>query len=281
MWHLEPDTIARLVDEAPDPTEAEHLAGCADCAAVLEGMKDQTRMLGELPKIIPAPAWDGVRNRLAEEGLLGGGAAVGFGGGRIRPWMRYAAALALFLAGGAVGAIFAGGDDAGEGRVALGPTAAAPAASPAGTVANDDDGATALRGAGDEQLAAAIDEAEARSAEPEPQPIPQTRPAGGTLVANASQDPARARTPEEALRLVRQTEDAYLAAMTRFAELTGQAQDDNVALRLATLDGIVVTTGAALREAPADPVINGYYLTARAQRDAVLRNVSDSRPAQF
>ena len=48
------------------------------------------------------------------------------------------------------------------------------------------------------------------------------------------------------------------------------------AVRLATLDGIVVTTAAALERAPADPVINGYYLAARAQRDALLRTVSSS-----
>ena len=43
--------------------------------------------------------------------------------------------------------------------------------------------------------------------------------------------------------------------------------------RLAALEGIVLMTGAALSEAPADPVINGYHLTALEQRDALLRQI--------
>jgi hypothetical protein len=94
------------------------------------------------------------------------------------------------------------------------------------------------------------------------------------MAASAS----RARTPDEAARFVRDAEGAYLAAMTRLAELTA-AQSSDPAVRLATLDGIVVTTAAALERSPADPVINGYHLAARAQRDALLRTVSSS-PAQ-
>jgi hypothetical protein len=35
-----------------------------------------------------------------------------------------------------------------------------------------------------------------------------------------------------------------------------------------------MTTQAALNETPTDPVINGYHLTALAQRDATLRQVA-------
>ena len=48
--------------------------------------------------------------------------------------------------------------------------------------------------------------------------------------------------------------------------------------RLAALEGIVLTTRAALNEAPADPVINGYHLTALEQRDAILRQIQ-AQPA--
>jgi hypothetical protein len=48
--------------------------------------------------------------------------------------------------------------------------------------------------------------------------------------------------------------------------------------RLAALEGIMLTAQAALREAPADPVINGYLLTAMGQRDAMLRQIS--RPSE-
>ena len=43
--------------------------------------------------------------------------------------------------------------------------------------------------------------------------------------------------------------------------------------QLAALEGIVLTTRAALEEAPADPVINGYHLSALGQRDAILRQI--------
>jgi hypothetical protein len=35
----------------------------------------------------------------------------------------------------------------------------------------------------------------------------------------------------------------------------------------------VITTRAALGQAPTDPVINGYHLTALAQRDAMLKQI--------
>lgn len=64
-----------------------------------------------------------------------------------------------------------------------------------------------------------------------------------------------------------------LAAYNRVVAAQGQSPDDMVA-RLAALQSIVLTTRAALSEAPADPVINGYHFTALAQRDAVLQQIA-------
>lgn len=77
---------------------------------------------------------------------------------------------------------------------------------------------------------------------------------------------------------LQQAEEEYLAALARYEELTrgddaGDAETAPLA-RLAALEGIVVTTRAALDEAPTDPVINGYHLTALAQRDATLRRIA-------
>jgi hypothetical protein len=52
---------------------------------------------------------------------------------------------------------------------------------------------------------------------------------------------------------------------------------------MAALESIVLTTRAALNRAPADPVINGYHLTAVAEREAMLRRLAaatadESRP---
>ena len=77
-------------------------------------------------------------------------------------------------------------------------------------------------------------------------------------------------TTEEALRL---TEQAYLEALTRYAEESGLAASSDPLNQLATLEGIVLTTRAALEQAPADPVINGYHLAALSQREALLRQI--------
>ena len=46
-----------------------------------------------------------------------------------------------------------------------------------------------------------------------------------------------------------------------------------LAANIAALEGIMLTTEAALREAPADPIINNYHLTALGQRDALVREL--------
>jgi hypothetical protein len=83
-------------------------------------------------------------------------------------------------------------------------------------------------------------------------------------------------TPAEAGEHLRNAEDLYLAALTRYAELTQDGSYADPLNRLAALEGIMLTAQAALREAPADPVINGYLLTAMGQRDAMLRQISRS-----
>jgi hypothetical protein len=65
----------------------------------------------------------------------------------------------------------------------------------------------------------------------------------------------------------------YLAALTRYATRLERGAGDPIA-RLAALQSIVMTTQAALNQSPTDPVINGYHLTALAQRDATLKQVA-------
>jgi hypothetical protein len=85
-----------------------------------------------------------------------------------------------------------------------------------------------------------------------------------------------AATPGEAGAQLQEAEQLYLAALTRYAELTLTGEEIDPITRLAALEGIVLTAQAALREAPADPVINGYLLTAMGQREAMLRQISRS-----
>ena len=49
--------------------------------------------------------------------------------------------------------------------------------------------------------------------------------------------------------------------------------------RLAALDGMVSVSRAALYEAPADPVINQYYLATLGAREATMRQIGRTLPA--
>ncbi|MGH7466816.1 MAG: hypothetical protein ACRENP_02415 [Longimicrobiales bacterium] len=85
---------------------------------------------------------------------------------------------------------------------------------------------------------------------------------------------------EQAFAAVRETERAYLNALTRYAELAGRTETTDPLARLAALESIVLTTRAALGQAPADPVINGYHLTALAQRDATIKRLTSNNTGQ-
>jgi hypothetical protein len=99
---------------------------------------------------------------------------------------------------------------------------------------------------------------------------------GGGAVASPSAPPP-ARTAAEAGTRLRAAEQEYRAALSRYAELAGADATVDPVNRLAALEGIVLTTRAALKESPTDPVINGYHLAAMGQRDALLRQISAAR----
>ena len=240
MSHLTLETLARLVDDAPDPTEAGHLDICPQCRDELEALRADAAALHALPDPDPSIAqWIRLEQRLEREGLMR----------RSRRWqpalLRLAAALAIFV----LGAVSA--------TLALRPR--------------------------ERQLMTAND-APLRTVTAQPETI--YVPAA-TLAENALPAPERApttasigavaaRTTEEAMARLRSVESDYMAALTRYSELSGRLADGDPLARLAALESIVATTRAALGRAPADPVINGYHLTAVAQRDALLRQVSAS-----
>lgn len=74
---------------------------------------------------------------------------------------------------------------------------------------------------------------------------------------------------------LKQAEAEYVAALAAYDQvLQPQQQMPDASARLAALEGVVLTTGAALQRSPGDPVINGYHLTALAQREATLRRLA-------
>ena len=111
-----------------------------------------------------------------------------------------------------------------------------------------------------------------------PETVYTAPPPAATLTgAQAAAANARAATTaEEAVARLRDAERDYLAALNRYSDLNGRPENTDPLARLAALESIVATTRAALGQAPADPVINGYHLTAVAQRDATLRQLAAS-----
>lgn len=105
MEHLTAETLARLVDDAPDSEERAHLAECSACAGELRALTDQTRALASLPEIRPPRGdWGVLEARLRSEGLLRDqGVFARMGLARTPAWMQVAASIMLFAAGAGAG----------------------------------------------------------------------------------------------------------------------------------------------------------------------------------
>jgi len=260
MSHLTIETMARLVDETPTAEQSVHLASCDVCRAELEALCNDVRVLSTLPDMTPAPdAWDALAQRLAAEGLMRTAQPVAF---RFRPLLQAAAAVVLFVGGLALGR--------GIGQSATNVAQSDPQSAPAATYN------AAPQRTPDIEVGPALGAAPQLQLQPaaQQQPQPVTNPAVTFAGSGDARRYATPRTMDEAAALLRQTEDLYLGALTRYAELATQADAGNPVARLAALQSIVMTTQAALSQTPTDPVINGYHLTALAQRDATLRQVA-------
>jgi len=115
MEHLTTETLARLIDDEPQPTEQAHLAACEACAMELAALRDQTEALSTLPEIMPPLGdWEVIEARLRSEGLVKDPTPLSkLGLARTPSWMPAAAAVVLFLAGTATGAgVVSRGNDA-------------------------------------------------------------------------------------------------------------------------------------------------------------------------
>jgi hypothetical protein len=101
----------------------------------------------------------------------------------------------------------------------------------------------------------------------------------GLMARNAEAGPALATTSvEEAANAVRDAEQRYVSAVSNYREmLSTQGVDDSGSdpySRYAALEQLVSVSQAAVRQAPADPFLNGFLASALAERDAAARMVS-------
>lgn len=235
MRHLTSETLARLVDEEPSGDERDHLASCPRCAAELDALRDQTDALASMPdRRPPADGWSDLEERLRGDGLLRPAGDESFRRAGAPAWLRAAAAIVLFLGGAAVG------------------TAATRAIS-------GEAGGEAGSEAGSE--AAAVAEVE---------------PPASASVADASPDELS--VDRAAQRLVA-AEEQYVDALIQYRRLARESGEEadaaaDPAGRFAALEALVATSRAALREAPADPFLNGVLAGAVAERQATLRTIA-------
>lgn len=220
MEHLTRESLARLVDESPRADEAQHLATCLVCTSELEALRAQTRALGSLPEIRPPLGdWEVLEARLRSEGLVETPSVLErLSLAHTPPWMRTAAAIALFLGGTGVGAAF----------TSRGPAAASPGAAT---------GQTALF--------------------------------------------ASATSLDEAATAVQVAEQNYINAVTQYRQFLSESGEDDLLGdprgRFAALEYLVAASQAAVRQAPADPFLNGLLASTMAEREATLRRISSSQ----
>ncbi|HEU0016357.1 MAG TPA: hypothetical protein VFQ45_21940 [Longimicrobium sp.] len=272
MQHLTLEDLARLVDEAAEPHEAEHLRGCLVCRRELAELRSQTEALGALPDPEPTPAaWLALEARLRSDGLIRGAAPLPARGVRFHPVLRIAAALVLFLAGGVAGAaLWRGGGAA--------PLASGPATLPASRAV-----------ASPSMAMPVVSPVESGAAEAAPAGVRLV--GNGTGADNAAARPAgRRRAPlrvtraeaQEAARELVRAQAAYLAALERYAAIADPASGNDAGTRMAALDRLVELTADGLERVPGDPVVNGYHLAAVSARDALRREMDkDARTTWF
>ena len=240
MLHLSSERLAELADSEPTLAEAEHLAACATCATersahqrVLTLASDERDRLAP-----PLTDWATLSARLRQEEIILTPATTATD---VVPLVaprrhRHAWLMGLRVAAGIVLAFGLGA----LGRMSAGATALP---SP-----------TDLRMLADRML------------------DPKVRIDIPTIESNSSFD-----TVEEALASLEDAQRKYDRAVAFIAahDSTPQSPEagDVFRTRLAALDEMAETSRLALASAPADPVLNQYYLSTLGAREVTLRQL--------
>jgi hypothetical protein len=100
------------------------------------------------------------------------------------------------------------------------------------------------------------------------------REPGGAQAAQLAEDA----TVQDAADAVRVAESQYVGALTRYREILAKDGDDaevgDPASRYAALQYLVAASQAAVRQAPADPFLNGMLASTLAESQAVANRIS-------
>ncbi|HSW28024.1 MAG TPA: hypothetical protein VLH75_00905 [Longimicrobiales bacterium] len=115
------------------------------------------------------------------------------------------------------------------------------------------------------------------------------RPAAEIETASVPADDAAqftaAQDVDDAAAAVRIAEANYISALTRYRQLLDAQGGSDVigdpSSRFAALEYLVAAGQAAVRQAPADPFLNGLLASTMAEREATLRSISNRQDNWF
>jgi hypothetical protein len=249
MSHLSSERLAELADGEPTVAEAEHLAACANCAAERSAHRRLLSMAVDARDRIAPPLteWSTLAAKLREQGIIADDYAAPTVQTKVpitqpRPHRR-AWLVGLRVAAGLV---FAAGFGA-LGRMSAG-ASAAPSSTEMTTLAS-----RIFRGSAQQILPNTFGD--------------QTSPFN---------------TVEDALATLETSQRNYDKAVAFIAahDSTVQSPDAGEVFRtrLAALDEMAETSRQALSVAPADPVLNQYYISTLGAREVTLRQLGSVLP---
>jgi hypothetical protein len=244
MLHLDPERLAALADNEPTAEEIAHLAACRQCTRERAAYRELLALASQARTHTlkePLTHWDVLAPSLREEGLLRTmSETAGGGGGHMRFWHR------PWLQAAAAVMLAVGGGVVGRLSATRAPNIA-----------------------GTEQVGQATSESTS------------ARLAG--TAPNAADSARTFVSLEDALAVMARAESdyrlaaAYIAARDSSAD--ARAGVDLYRTRLAALDKVSDAALAAVNEAPHDPVLNQYLISARSARDVTLQQLNSRLPA--
>ncbi len=241
MLHLEAERLAALADDETTAGERSHLAVCAECARELSAyVALRDRAYAERESGAPLTNWNKLSAQLSAEGLIRETVSVE---GRVRSvravWWMQAAAALLFVAGGVTMGWMGGRGSASRNSMVV----------DAGNVA-----------AGSRNVSIVS--------------------VGGTSLTDTL---ARFTSLVEAQAVLTRAEREYRQAMTYLATndtTTATFRNSDVyRARLAALDAMAGAARDGVNELPHDPIMNQYYMSTLAAREATLRQLGGTLPA--
>ena len=251
MSHLSSERLAELADGEPTVAEAEHLAACANCAAERSAHQRLLSMaLDERDRIAPPlTEWSALSAKLREQGIIADDyVAPTTVETSVVPIVQPRRHRRAWLVGlrVAAGLVFAAGFGA-LGRMSAG-ASATPSRKEMTTLAS-----RVVHGSAN-------------------QVMPKVFPEQGSPF----------NTVEDALATLETSQRDYDKAVAFIAAHDSTVQSPDAGevyrTRLAALDEMAETSRQALSVAPADPVLNQYYLSTLGAREVTLRQLGSVLP---